>query len=241
MKKTNTNKIEMLKIKALLYGASGKGKTFSARTLPEGKTLIISAESGLLALSGKNYDVAEIEKWDDLKEVFKLLETPESQKRFDFVFIDSLTEINEMCKQHIVEKERPDKRGNIGKVYDDILDMQDWGLLHAKMSKAIRGFRDLPYNIIFTCLEDSDKDERTGAVAVLPSLNGKLKSNINQYFDEVFRAVSIDTGDETGYYFLTRTTEKSLAKDRSGQLEKKESPDWTAIINKIKKGLGGKK
>ncbi len=243
MKKSNTENVELLKIKALIYGGSGVGKTYTARTLPEKKTRIISAESGLLSLSGTNIDVVELENWNDLKELYSEFMTEEHQKKYDFIFIDSLTEINEMCKEHIVKVERPAVRGKVGKIYDDILDMQDWGLVHTKMSRMIRMFRDLPYNIIFTCLEDEKKDERTGAVTVLPSLNGKLQTNIAQYFDMVFRLISEDDKAENKTYrnFLTEKTEKSLAKDRSGVLDRLELPNWEKVISKIKKEIGSKK
>jgi len=245
VKLTNTNDIKQLNIKALIYGKSGAGKTSSAKTLPVDRTFIISAESGLLPLKDMGFKVAELESWADMNEVYTYLTTDGYKEKYDYIFIDSLTEINEICKDNIVKKERPEKRGNVGKVYDDILDMNDWGLLYAKMSRVIRAFRDLPYNIVFTCLEYSNKNERTGAIEYLPALNGQLRDNIGQYFDEVFHIRSDEKsggGDNktSPRFFLTDKTDEYLAKDRSGMLDKIEVADLSKVINKIK-STGGKK
>ncbi len=47
------------KLKLLIYGESGTGKTTLAGTI-DAKVLIVSAESGLLSLSGKQLDVVDI-------------------------------------------------------------------------------------------------------------------------------------------------------------------------------------
>ena len=50
-------------IKILLYGNSGAGKTFLTSTL-EGKTIILSAEAGLLSLQGYDIDAITILPFD---------------------------------------------------------------------------------------------------------------------------------------------------------------------------------
>ena len=56
------------KIKALVYGRSGSGKTMFGGTAP--KPLILSAENGLLSLatSGLQVDTVEIKSLANLKE-----------------------------------------------------------------------------------------------------------------------------------------------------------------------------
>jgi len=233
MKETNTSQVQDTKVKALLYGKSGTGKTYSALTLKPETTLIMSAESGLLPLAGKAYTVWEIEAYDDMMEAFKKLQSPECQKQFKVVFIDSLTEINELAKEKIVKIDRPGLGKDIGKVYDDLMTMQDYQLLQTRMTRLIRAFRDLPYHVIFTCLENQDKDERTGAITMTPSVNGKLAINIAGYFDEVFRMVTKDVDGKIDRYFITAKFEQAIAKDRSGVLELREQPSWTVIFNKI--------
>ena len=234
MKKTSTERVTVDRVKCLVYGKSGVGKTSTALTLDPKTTLIISAESGLLPLRGCQIEVWEMEGWEDVQNSYMELLKEENQRRFKTIFIDSLTEINEQAKEQIVKKDRPALKGqDIGKVYDDLMTMQDYGLLATRMTRMIRAFRDLPYNIVFTCLEDSVKDELTGAISMAPSINGKLAVNIAGYFDEVFRMVTKETDDKASRWFLTEKSEKWIAKDRSGRLDRMEVPDWGVVFGKI--------
>lgn len=238
MRTTTTENLQQINLKCLLYGQPGAGKTYTALTLDPKRTLIVSAESGLLPLRGKPYKVHEVETWDDLMTIWRELQSPEAQKAYDNVFIDSLTEIGEICKIHIVTKERPAVRGKVDKIYDEQMDLKDWSLYTDKMKRFVRSYRDLPYNIFFTAMEKDEKDELTGAITVAPAVAAKgFASAIPGFFDEVFRIVIKKAEDSQERYFLTELTEKSVAKDRSGKLDHLETPDWSAIMAKIQAGF----
>lgn len=233
MKESTTLDVKEQKIKALLYGKSGTGKTYSALTLKPETTLVLSAESGLLSLSGQPFTVWTIEEFDDMMAAYQRLQTAECQAQFKVVFIDSLSEINELCKDKIIKIDRPNTGKDTGKVYTDLLTLPDYQLLQTRMIRMVRAFRDLPYHVIFTALEDSQKNERTGEISVVPSINGKLATNIAGYFDEVFHLVVKDDGDKVDRFFVTGHMEGAIAKDRSGSLELFEQPSWTVVFNKI--------
>lgn len=251
MKLTNTNDIRFDKIKALLYGFSGSGKTYSARTLPRDKTLVISAEKGLLSIAKTGMDKIEIASWDELIELyfelgawdrgenFYIIDGNKTdcefiKKKYDFIFIDSLTEINEMCKDKILSS-YPKKK--------ETMEIQDWGKLYNKMSKMIKGFRDLEsYGVIMIAGEEHLENKKTGELTLVPSLNGKLRTTIMHFFDFVFKAVKItDEKKDEQYFFLTEETDRGLAKSRGGALDVKEIPNWLNVISKIDKMYGGKK
>ncbi len=236
MKVKSTKNLEMFRVKALIYGMSGVGKTFSASTLDPKKTLILSAESGLLSLRGRDIDVWEIETWVDLMEAYKQLILPENTEKYDTIFIDSLTEIDEIAKEQIVKQDRPNLKGkDIGKIYDDMMTQQDYGLLATRMTRFIRAYRDLDYNIIFTALELDKKNDITGAVKLVPSISGRLSLNLSGYFDEVFHMITKkEIDNKVGRYFITANIESTIAKDVSGALDLMELPDWNAIFKKIK-------
>ena len=219
MQKTNFNETQEAFYNALLYGQTGNGKTYSARTLPEGKTAIISTEKKLLNIKDMKFDFYQPENWQELRWLYKnLSKNPHFLKKYDYVLVDSLTEVNEMCKEYIVNVERRNKKTNIGQVYDEALSMQDWGLLSIKMSKFVRYFRDLKYNVIITALEDKNKDETTGKITVAPSINGKLALNLGGFFDSVFRSVKNTIEGKTKYYFQTEGDQDSLCKNSTASL-----------------------
>jgi len=171
-------------------------------------------------------------------DAYKKLILPENLKKYDTIFIDSLTEIDELAKEQIVKQDRPNLKGkDIGKVYDDMMTLQDYGLLATRMTRFIRAYRDLEYNIIFTSLELEKKNEITGSITLVPSISGRLSLNLAGYFDEVFHMITKKEPDnKVGRYFITANIENTIAKDRAGVLELMELPDWTKIITKIKGG-----
>jgi len=235
--KTESTKEKALEyINCIVYGGSGTGKTSSAKTLPTEKTLILSTEKGLLPLAGHDFQFVPIKSWNDLLNTYKELLEAENQDKYRVLFIDSLNELNDLCKEHIIKVERPQKKIEIGKVYDDLLTQQDYSLLDTKMRRMIRLFRDLPYHQIFTCGEDDKKDEETGYIKSLPALNGKLQYQLGGYFDEIFRLITKEEekGKPHARYLLTSKTEKTITKDRSGALEFYEPADWSLIFGKIK-------
>lgn len=231
----STKDVESFNIRALIYGVSGIGKTSTALTLNPKETLIIDVEGGLLPLRGQDFDVVTVNSWDELLDVWMELRSQEKSK-YKTIFIDSLTEIAELAKIHIVTVERPDVRGKIDKIYNEQLDIKDWSLYTDKMRKMVRCFRDLEYNVIFTSLEETEKDEKTGALMFYPSLPGKkfAHQSLPGFFDEVFRLISVDAEGKTERYFLTEVTERSFGKDRSGTLDRLEPLNWSNVFKKIK-------
>lgn len=219
----------------LIIGDSGAGKTTLAGTLPD-KTLVISSESGLLCLSGKDIDFIDITQDDNgtpipkekritrLGDVYKFLLTEECKKKYKWIFIDSLTEISENMIEAL-NVEFPDRKDSL------VL----YGENNKRMRSLIKIFRDIPdYGVIFTALSSIEKDENNKRF-IGPNLVGKLAQTIAGYFDEVFYLNAIM--DNEGNYNRVLVTSKSdgiMAKDRSGRLNRFEQANLTTIINKIR-------
>lgn len=216
------------KLKVLIYGEAGNGKTrFSGTTKPRFNPFIISAESGLLSLNklGHKYDYTEIKSWKELAEIFNFLKM--GKHEYDTVILDSVSEMQNICMAQLL--------ADSGK---EQLQMQEWGLLGTRMQSMIRSFRDLDMNVIMTCLAETKTDELTGKTHTGPLLSGKTRDMIPAFFDEVFYA-GVKTGkDKDGkevrkHYLLTAATETHIAKDRSGMLPQYVEPDFTKVYDLI--------
>ena len=169
-------------IKVLVYGPAGAGKTSLCATTG-GNPLIISAEGGLLSLRHHDIPFIEVSDIASLNEAYDFVSTSPDAAQFDWICLDSISEIAEV----VLSKEKEltkDPR-------------QAYGALMDKMGTVIRQFRDLAgKNVYFSCKQERIKDELTGAMLYGPSLPGaKLAQSIPYLFDEVF-ALRVENDQE---------------------------------------------
>jgi hypothetical protein len=159
---TSTKDMSLDYAKVVLYGPPGSGKTTMGATFPD--VLFLSAESGLLSVRDKAIDVWTINEWEDLEEAFAYLR--KGDHAYKSVVLDSLTEVQKKLNEHIVKK-FPGKRRD----YDDLMSQSDWGYAIDKLRKMCRAFRDLPMNVVFIALEQTEAGE--GETVTKPALSGK--------------------------------------------------------------------
>lgn len=225
------------KIKVVVHGESGNGKTTLAGTL-EGKGLIISSEAGLLSLQDKDIDFVDLandeggivpkeKRIDRLAKIYQYLLTKECIDRYEWVFIDSLTEIS----QNMIEKllvEYPERKDSL------VL----FGENAKRMRSLIKLFRDLPhYHVIFTALSTIEKDDNARRFKGIDVI-GKISNQLPAFFDEVFYLGISKDKEGASKRFIATTSDNIICKDRSGKLGAYEQPNLALIFNKI---LGGKK
>lgn len=225
-----TGDIATKRFVALVVGPSGIGKTSLVRTLPdpESKILIISAESGLACLDGTAIDVIEVDPlkpMESLEEIYDALTTDAYKKKYNYIFVDSLTEIGQL----IVSELKKDPHYGQPK---NALPM--WGKYGELMATIVKGYRDLSdYSVIFTCLDAVEKD----GLEKLESFNlqgSSIKNNVKAWFDLVlFYKVYRDEEGNNIRKLVTDISESPLAKDRTGKLEAFEDACLSTIIAKI--------
>lgn len=210
-------------LKMLVYGPAGAGKTYLCSTCPDhSKTLIVSAESGLLSLreAGPNIPVAIVNGYSDVMAVLRELES--KPDRFEWVCLDSISEIAETCLEQEFKR-----NSNKQKAYGDMADT---------MLRILRDFRNLKCNVVMTAKEKSMVNEETGEVLFVPNMPGrKLPNSISYLFDEVF-ALTVKRNKQTGEVerlLQTSISPMYVAKDRSGALDFHEPPDLNHISEKI--------
>lgn len=233
MRIISTNSINENKIKCVIAGLSGAGKTSQAATLKKAghRPLIISAESGLRSLSDFDIDYIDVTRDDAgnlipkeqrikrLMDVYNLVNTPEIKEKYDTLFPDSLSELCQLMFDGI-RAQHPDNKDN----------MIVYGLLAQKMKDLLRAFRDIPgYHVVFTCLTKIEKDPEGRRFAGF-ELIGSISDKLAGYFDEV---LYLRINQEGKREFVCSGTDSIVAKDRSGKLDKIEPGDLGKIFNKI--------
>lgn len=212
-------------IKGFLYGPSGAGKTTAIGTLPEGQTIILSAEAGLLSIRNKRHNVIEINTIDEMDEAYAWALTAEGSQ-FPFWALDSITEIAEKCLANAKALAKDPRQA-----YGELID---------RMIALIKKFRDLNGRHVFMSAKmEQVKDEISGLLLRGPAMPGtKLGPQLPYLFDEVFylgvgEQPQPDGSKASFRYLQTAQDSQYLAKDRSGVLAKIEPPDLTYIVNKI--------
>lgn len=209
-------------VKLLVYGQAGAGKTTLIKTLPD--PVIISAESGLLSLSGVDIPYITVASLDDLREVMTWIMSSSEAQQFRSIALDSISEIADVV---LAEEKTASKDGRAA-----------YGTMGDKMRKIIRAFRDLPdKNVYFSAKIDRAQDEQ-GMMLYGPYMPGKtMMQDMPFFFDEVLALrIAKDKDGISQRVLMCQSDGMWTAKDRSGKLGAWEEPDLGAIINKINGG-----
>lgn len=209
-------------VKLLVYGQAGAGKTTLIKTLPD--PVIISAESGLLSLSGVDIPYITVSSLDDLRDVMTWITSSAEAQKFKSIALDSISEIADVV---LAEEKTASKDGRAA-----------YGNMGDKMRKIIRAFRDLPdKNVYFSAKLDRAQDEQ-GMMLYGPYMPGKtMMQDMPFFFDEVLALRIVKDKDGVSQRVLMCQSDGMwTAKDRSGKLGAWEEPDLGAIINKINGG-----
>lgn len=202
-------------VKMLVYGAAGSGKTSLIKTMPN--PIVLSAEGGLLSIQDADLPYLEITSMDELREAYSWV----LESDYKSVALDSISEIAEVCLNH-EKKVNKDPRAA-------------YGSMQEQMADIIRAFRDiLGRNVLMTAKLEKTQDEM-GRVLYSPSMPGNKTGQALPYFFDLVLALRVekDADGNTQRALMCDSDGLWLAKDRSGKLFGWESPDLSAIIEKI--------
>jgi len=221
----NTKDIDVtnLKLKVMIYGKSGTGKTTFACSFPG--VYVFDFDNGMLSQRGKDiqYDVYGKDDW--LKFEAKLSEFEKSCP-FETLVIDSVTTMEEYLLDHLIALTRKPRPTQL-----------EWGQLVLDLADVFLRVGKFKTNIVVVAHEQMVQDEITGEVLVMPLIYGKkLPGQLPLFFDEMYRAQT-SRDAKTGkpvYQLLTTADIKFSAKSRLACLDPIEVPDYNVIIGKVK-------
>lgn len=203
-------------VNVLLYGRAGIGKTVALGDLP--KPVIISAESGLLSLRGRDVAYVVVRSLDELRDVFGWLR---SGTDYESVGLDSLSEV---CDLAFVECRRR-VGSEPAKLYPE---------LRQRVLPMLSEFRALPYHFVATAHELVRQTKREDLV--MPAVVGsKLTDDLPYIFDIVLHYTLDDNGQRIVY---TAGDHGGIAKDRTGVLPSEYRDTKCLLPSVINKVLG---
>lgn len=180
----------------MIYAPSGEGKTALAGTAPKGLFLTVEAAGTESAKAlGSDADEWVTPDWDTFVSAYEWLEGG-GHKEFDWVMLDSVTELEEICWADQLE--------SVGKEFEARI--QDYGIVDRRLKKMVDKFNRLPINVLYTCqmaameMEDEDGDD---ILKVIPALgrakNGWPLSHIIQGKVTLIGLLKADTDDDGEY------------------------------------------
>lgn len=190
---------------ALVYGASGTGKTHLMGTVGElGRVLIIDIDQGIKTLRNApdllqahyndNITVVSFDQFRDLDEAYKLVVANDPKQwskkfgvtieaPFDWIIWDTWSEIQWYMLEELRSKDSAMK-GN-GLNFRANVQIQHWGMMTDLNKLAIQQLRACKVNQIFTMQEKLDKDELSGQIYGGPAIHGKMVQEMPAFFDIV--------------------------------------------------------
>ena len=205
MKVVDLTKPDTDPVFALVYGASGTGKTHLMGTVGElGLTLIIDIDQGVKTLRNApdivqahytdNIVVVSFDQFKDLDEAYKLVKAndpaiwskklgTEISKPFEWIVWDTWSEIQWYMLEELRSKDA-NMKGN-GLNFRSNIQIQHWGMMTDLNKLAVQQLRACPVNQVFTMQEKLDKDELSGQIYGGPAIHGKMVQEMPAYFDIV--------------------------------------------------------
>ena len=155
-------------VNLLIYADSGIGKTVFAGS--DDDVLFIAPEdNGTLSAKrfGSNAVKWKIHGWTDIVAAYEWL-YEQDPIPFNWVVLDSLTEMQDMCMRKILEE-----GCEINPSRDpDTPQLQDWIPYQNRFMRLVKCFNSLPVNVLYTALQMEEEME-DGEVVVLPMMQGK--------------------------------------------------------------------
>lgn len=210
----------------VVYGEGGVGKTTFAATAP--RPIIADCENGskYFGLRGIEAEVALIESWGDMQEFLEIALTD----NYDTVIIDPIGELMEKLIRYMITKadsKLVQKDGNPT--------MAGWGWLKQTMRTFLKVMRDSGKNIIIVAHVQEKDDE--GRIVKRPMVATKLSEELVNLVDVVGYMTTVndaESGETKRVIIVDPSSDKFVAKDRTGRLGKFIEPDFTKIVDGVR-------
>ena len=228
-----TNEVKDKKVKMLVQGGPGSGKTHLISTAP--RPFVLAAEDGVLTLHKHAIPYIKI---DDHMAVYEdyleILRAARERRKIDMadgsvldfaeietLCLDSVWMLNSRLKKEILES------GDMRNAQKDL-----WGVLLDQIKDCILQLIDMDYHIIVTVGEAVKNDEMDSDEKIITyNFQGSFRNEIGYLFDFNLYMVKEQRGRNTIYKCFTNDENNRTAKARIGGLPKElPNPSFQEII-----------
>lgn len=202
------------KMKLLVYGQSGAGKTVLASGAP---TPLFLDFDGKVSSAASYLSVNDPEKllevsYEDMTEIpgqprpfrrFKTVlaqlqkDAAEGKFKYGTVVVDSLTLFIDALMADIIAENPGVKRVN------GVPALQDFQIMNIQFKDAMSQLLALPCHVIVIGHITSETNQETGKIFWKPLVPGKLADRLPQIFTEVYRAYVVHNKGQTEYLLQT--------------------------------------
>jgi hypothetical protein len=225
--------VENQKLKLLLYGEQGNGKTTLTATAADHEAmspvLILNIEGGLLSVANRpGIDEALIRTSADMEEIYRdLFNNSANVAKYKTIVIDSGTVYASRAMVEIIQRNmaKASKRGKLDplRAIDDA-QVEDYGALTNQVSRMFAWFRDLDKHVICTALQKTNfppGDQKVKVPSqIRPLFGDRLGDLIMGMYDHVWYKYTYQTdpdedgNTETVHAILTQRSGLYIAKTR---------------------------
>jgi len=211
------------KLKILLYGDPGTGKTHAGATLPQPSLHLLSEGHGDLTVKRVSPDthIVKIDNYNHLLKILKWLRF--TDHGYQSVCMDSITDMQELVRKNM-------KGGDVA----DNMSLPDWGRLFKMTEDLIKQFRDLDIHVVVIALAMDTQDDNN-RLMFTPAVTGKkLPKKMASFFNIVgFQTKRRMDGSDRPVHLTILDGDDRYVPKTHPALDPVEVPDIATWVEKI--------